>query len=269
VRAVVTGASSGLGRAFVEELGRRQARVVAADVDEEGLAETARIARGAGAREVLCKRCDVRDAAQVIALAEAADVAFGGTDLVINNAGVAVAGAVGEAPLEDWKWVIDVNLWGVIYGCHAFIPRLRAQKRGHVINVASAAGLLSAPEMGPYNVTKAGVVALSETMSAELSGSGVGVTVLCPMFFPTNIGVSGRFTNPKQRATAAKLLERSHWTPGQVADFALRAADKNQLYAVPMPAGRWMWRLKRVHPEGFTGLARAVTRLRDLGPPMR
>src|SRR5678809_318336 len=88
----------------------------------------------------------------------------GGVDLVINNAGVAVAGRMGEVSLDDWRWIFGINLWGVIHGCHVFVPRLRRQKSGHIINVASAAGLLSPPMMGPYNVTKAAVVALSETL---------------------------------------------------------------------------------------------------------
>src|SRR6185312_10510780 len=112
--------------------------------------------------------------------------------LVINNAGVAVGGRVGEVALDDWRWIMGVNLWGVIHGCHVFATQLRAQGSGHILNVASAAGLLAPPGMAPYNVTKAAVVALSETLRGELRDAGVGVTVLCPTFFRTNIAASSR-----------------------------------------------------------------------------
>ena len=106
-------------------------------------------------------------------------------------------------PLDDWRWIMGVNLWGVIYGCHVFAPLFRAQGRGHILNVASAAGLLAPPGMAPYNVTKAAVVALSETLAGELKTSGVGVTVLCPTFFRTNIGKSAR----ARRCQAGALIE--------------------------------------------------------------
>jgi len=171
-RAVVTGAGSGLGRAFCLELKKRGARLVCADIDEAAAQRTASEVGGTAVR------CDVARIEDVEALAAAAERALGGVDLVVNNAGVAVAGPVGEVPLDDWRWIMGVNLWGVIYGCHVFAPRLKKQGRGHIINVASAAGLLAPPGMAPYNVTKAAVVALSETMSAELKQTGVGVTVL-------------------------------------------------------------------------------------------
>jgi NAD(P)-dependent dehydrogenase (short-subunit alcohol dehydrogenase family) len=126
-------------------------------------------------------RCDVTRLADVRSLAEACT---GAVDLVVNNAGVGAGGRIGELSIEDWRWT-DVDLYGVIHGCHVFVPILREQGRGHVLNVASAAGLLCAPHMAAYNVAKAGVVALSETLAAELAGSGVGVTVLCPTFFKT------------------------------------------------------------------------------------
>ena len=154
-RAVVTGAGSGLGRAFCLELARaRHARIVCADIDEAAARRTAAEVGGTAVR------CDVARVEEVEALADAAERALGGVDLVINNAGVAVGGRIGEVGLDDWRWIMGVNLWGVIYGCHVFAPRLRAQGRGHILNVASAAGLLAPPGMGPYNVTKAAVVAL-------------------------------------------------------------------------------------------------------------
>ncbi|MET0283584.1 MAG: SDR family NAD(P)-dependent oxidoreductase, partial [Polyangiales bacterium] len=177
--AVVTGGSGGLGRAFCEQLGSLGAKVLVADVRKEGAEETAQLIVRAGG-QARVELVDVRDPAQVERMANAADTWFGKTDLLINNAGVAVAGNVGEISLTDWKWQVDINLMGVIYGCHYWVPRMKAQGGGHILNVGSAAGLLSAPDMGPYNVVKAGVIALTETMYAELKRSGVKVSVLCP-----------------------------------------------------------------------------------------
>jgi NAD(P)-dependent dehydrogenase (short-subunit alcohol dehydrogenase family) len=249
--AVVTGAGSGLGRAFCEELGARGARVVVSDVDEAAAADTAeRVRRAGGDAHVV--RCDVADPAQVAALADAARAWTGDVELVINNAGVAVAGRLEQIPLADWEWIMGINLWGVIHGCRAFVPAMRARKRGWIINVASAAGLLATPKMAPYNVTKAGVVALSETLHAELAGDGIHVSVLCPTFFQTNIARGSRGqVDQKMRNLMEKLMARSRVQAPDVARAALAGVAKNQLYVVPMADGRAMWRLKRLAPERF------------------
>src|SRR5580704_16084470 len=250
-RAVVTGAGSGLGRAFCVELAARGARIVAADIDLAAAEETARLVAGAGG-EAVVRRADVALAEDVEALAAEAERAFGGADLVVNNAGVAVGGPVGAVPLDDWKWILGVNLWGVIHGCHTFVPRFKAQGSGHVLNVASAAGLISGPGMGAYNVTKAGVVALSETLAAELAGTRVGVTVLCPTFFRTKIGESARdHTGRDTKRALHKLMDRARVQAPDVARFALAAADHGDLYALPHADGRWMWRAKRLAPAIF------------------
>ena len=250
-RAVITGAGSGLGRALSLELAGRGARLLLADIDDAGLAETARLTRAAGA-ETGAARCDVAVAAEVEALAASADERMGGADLVINNAGVAVGGPVGEIPLADWAWIMGVNLWGVIHGCHSFLPRMKRQKSGHVLNVASTAGLVHAPGMAPYNVTKAGVVALSETLAAELTGTGVGVTVLCPTFFKTHIFASARSTGEAAaNAPVERLMARARLQADGVARYALDAVDRGCLHALPHQDGRWFWRAKRVAPGFF------------------
>ena len=260
-RAVITGAGSGLGRGFAEELAERGAKLLLSDINETGLQETANRARAAGANDVLTQTVDVRKAEEVERLAALADDRWGGSDLVINNAGVAVGGAVGDVPLEDWKWVIDINLWGVIYGCHAFVPRFRKNRSGHVLNVASAAGLISTPKLAPYNVTKAGVVALSESLQAELSGSGVGVTVLCPTFFKTNIAKAGRTSsNPRAAEFAEKLMDRSKIDARGVARAALHGVENDELYVLPMADARWMWRVKRAAPRAMGKILGAMGR---------
>ncbi len=252
MRAVVTGGGGGLGRAFCVELAQRGARVIVSDNRADAAEETAKMLRDRGA-EAHAVACDVSRAAEVELLAVEADERFGGCDLLINNAGVAVSGAVGAVTLDDWAWIMGINLWGVIHGCHAFLPRMKKQKSGHVLNVASAAGLLSAPMMGPYNVTKAGVVALSETLYGELSPLGLGVTVLCPTFFKTDIAKNGRgpADADDMKEVAEKLMAKSKLQADDVAKFAIDTADAGKLYAIPHPDGRWMWRAKRLAPNTF------------------
>ena len=256
-RVVITGAGSGFGRELALALSRRQADLLLADIDVAGADETARLSTDAGAGRVRTARCDVTKLEDVQALAAMMD---GGVDLVVNNAGVSSGGAVGESPIEDWRWTIEVDLFGVIYGCHVFVPILRKQGSGHILNVASAAGLLAAPKMGAYNVAKAGVVSLSETLSAELGGTKVGVTVLCPTFFRTNIASSGRFSDAKTKKSAERLVNNGK-EAADIARAALRSVERGDLYSVPMADGRWFWRLKRLSPTTFRTLAGAVARV--------
>lgn len=255
-RVVITGAGSGLGRAFALQLASRDARIVVSDVSVSGAEETVQQMRGG---EGIVLPCDVSKPEQVELLADEAYRRLGGVDLLINNAGVAVAGEIGEVPLTDWEWVIGVNLWGVIHGCHYFAPRMRRDRSGHILNVASAAGLLSGPMMAPYNVTKAGVVALSETLRADLEKDGIGVSVLCPTFFQTNIGNAGRGAE-HLKPVIAQLLAQSKLTALDVARIALDGCENNELYIAPHADGRWMWRMKRLAPQSFNYLMPRVAR---------
>lgn len=247
---VVTGAASGLGRAIAVEVGRRRGRVVVADVHETRMAEAVEAITAAGG-EATAVHCDVSVAAQVEELARVCLERWGTPDLVVNNAGVAVAGRTGETPMADWEFVVGVNLWGVIHGCHAFVPHLRRAGKGHVLNVASAAGFAAVPEMAPYNVTKAGVIGLSETLYAELRPDGVGVSVLCPTFFPTNLMESFRSPEDRQRKLAEALFARSKLSAEAVAAAGLAAVESDRLYAIPQADGRWVWRLKRWLPRTY------------------
>lgn len=247
-RAVVTGASGGLGSAFCRELIRRGGEVVASDID---LQAVTRLARQLG-EAVHPLHCDVAQLADVEKLADQAEQLLGGVDLVINNAGVAVGGAVGDIPIENWQWIMGINLWGVIHGCHVFAPRFRKQGSGHILNVASTAGLIAAPNLGPYNVTKAGVVALSETLYGELVPAGVGVSVLCPTFFQTNIGKAARLHgDPAMIEVVDKLMASSKIQADGVARVALDGAARNELYILPHRDGRLMWFIKRLGPRAF------------------
>ena len=144
-----------------------------------------------------------------------------------------------------------------------FVPRLRKQGRGHVLNVASAAGLLAAPGMGPYNVTKSAVVALSETLYGELAGTGVGVSVLCPTFFQTNITKASRVTGAANQVELANtLMAGAKIQADGVARFAIDAVERGRLYVLPHPDGRWTWRIKRLAPRMFHTLTPKLLALR-------
>lgn len=251
LRAVVTGAGSGLGRHLSLDLAARGASLVISDIQPESAEETASLTRARGARTEVVT-CDVTDRSQVIALVEEAEQRLGGVDVMCNNAGVAVGGPFEEISLDDWRWVVDINLWGVIYGCQAAIPKMKAQGRGYILNVASAAGLLSPPGMSAYNVTKAGVVSLSETLYAEFRSTGIHVSVLCPTFFLTNIIQGGRGASSEaEEAQIRRWMERSRVQAPEVAKAAVDALRDKSLYVQPMTDGRTAWRLKRLAPQRF------------------
>lgn len=190
--AVVTGAASGIGRAMAVRFAQEGMKVVMADIEEPALTEAvASMPEGA---ELSATRCDVSSPEDIEALRDTALETFGAVHLVCNNAGVGGGGPMSAIDVASWKWVIDVDLWSVVHGVRVFLPVLLAQGEGHIVNTASVAGLFSAPFMGPYNVAKYGVVALSETLFSELrmEQSPVGVSVLCPSWVRTNIATSMR-----------------------------------------------------------------------------
>jgi NAD(P)-dependent dehydrogenase (short-subunit alcohol dehydrogenase family) len=251
LRAVVTGAGSGLGRALALDLAQRGAIVVVSDIDPAAAEETAELLRSKGAQAETIP-CDVTDRDAVFSLVDETERRLGGIDFIANNAGVAVGGPFDEISIEDWRWAVDINLWGVIYGCQAAVPKMKAQGHGYILNVASAAGLLSPPAMSAYNVTKAGVVALSEGLYAEYKSLGIRVAVLCPTFFKTKIADSGRgATTQKEDDRIRKWMERSKVQAPEVAKEAIDAVRDGKLYVQPMRDGRMHWRLKRTHPQRF------------------
>jgi NAD(P)-dependent dehydrogenase (short-subunit alcohol dehydrogenase family) len=235
--AVVTGAASGIGRALAQALAREGARIVAADIDAAGLAETIE------GREAIAVRTDVTDLAQVQALADRAFAAFGRVHVLCNNAGVAVWGGLEAATHRDWQWVLGVNLWGVIHGIEAFVPRMIAQRdEGHIVNTASMAGLVASQGLGVYNTSKYAVVGLSETLAKDLRPYGIGVSVLCPLGVATRIRESERARPPElrnERATAVEpvtLMGRT-LAPEDVAALVVRGIRRNDLYVIPHEEG--------------------------------
>jgi NAD(P)-dependent dehydrogenase (short-subunit alcohol dehydrogenase family) len=190
--AVITGGASGIGLATATQLAKSGVHLVLGDIEEDTLAAAVKGLRESGAR-VLGVRTDVTNEKDIVALRDAALAEFGAVHVVFNNAGVASGATIGT-PTDVWKWVIDVDLFGVIYGINAFLPLFLEQNEGHVVNTASLAGLGGAPGMGPYCAAKFAVVGLSESLFQELAltGSQVGVSVLCPGFVKTRIHESAR-----------------------------------------------------------------------------
>lgn len=191
--AVITGAASGIGLALAQRAATQGMNVVLADVDDAGLVAAAETLDGAVRDGVVTVRCDVSDPDAVDALAATAYERFGSVELLCNNAGVGGGGTVAELSRKDWEWVLGVNLWGVIHGVTSFLPRMvEAGAPAHVVNTASMAGFFATAGMAPYAVSKFGVVALSESMRAELAGTQVGISVLCPGWVSTRIHESER-----------------------------------------------------------------------------
>jgi NAD(P)-dependent dehydrogenase (short-subunit alcohol dehydrogenase family) len=264
--AVVTGAGTGIGAAFATELARRGSRVVCSDINEVAAAKTASTISDQGG-EAVAIACDVTQFDDVRELAAQSESWFGGAPtLVINNAGVGSGGAsIGELSLDDWQWVLGINLWGPIHGCHVFAPILQSAEPSNVprgiINVASAAAFGALPGMAAYNVSKAGVLSLSETLAAELSCSSVKVTVLCPTLVKTEILESGRI-GAETTQLATKLMRWTGFSPARVARICLDTHDRGELYCMPQLEAKLGWNIKRLIPGTYTrgmGLVSRVT----------
>jgi NAD(P)-dependent dehydrogenase (short-subunit alcohol dehydrogenase family) len=266
--AVVTGAGSGIGAAFATELARRGGRVVCSDINEDAAAKTVSAITDQGG-EAVAIPCDVTQFDQVRELAAQSESWLrDAPTLVINNAGVGSGGApIGELPLDDWHWVLGINLWGPIHGCHVFVPILRSAEPSNrprgIINVASAAAFGAAPSMAAYNVSKAGTLSLSETLAAELSGTAVKVTVLCPTFVKTNIVEAGRIA---ERTTqfANRVMRWTGFSPEKVARICLDAHDHGELYCMPQLEAKIGWNIKRLVPGIYTRGMGVVSRVAPL-----
>lgn len=246
--AVITGGASGIGLETARVLAREGMRLVLADIEAEPLAKAADEFRAAGV-EVMGIETDVSNHAEVGALADQTFDKFGAAHVVFNNAGIAVTGPIQEMTHQDWKWSIDVNLWGPIHGVEAFVPRMIEQNQGgHIINTASFAGLVANKGLGAYCVTKYGVVALSECLQKDLKPFGIGVSVLCPMIVRTNIRHSSRnrpaelggggeqppvWTEEEEQSLVGGTIEAP-----QVAERVLRAIRNDELYIITHDSSR-------------------------------
>ncbi|MGE8563734.1 MAG: SDR family NAD(P)-dependent oxidoreductase, partial [Acinetobacter bohemicus] len=217
--------------------------------------ETVQMIKSLTSAEAFAVQCDVGNQDQVKALADQAEQLMKHpVTLLINNAGVGLGGKFDEVSLDDWQWCMQVNLWGVIYGCHYFVPKFKQQGYGAIINVASAAGFTAAPEMTAYNVTKSSVLALSETLSAELRGAKIRVNVLCPTLVPTNIMKNGRLPSHYSERADHLLMNHAFTTTDQVVIKTLNNLDAGRLYTIPQPDAKLFWWMKRAAPSLYAKL---------------
>jgi len=248
---VITGAGSGFGRGLALDFAKLGWKVAVSDINMERAEDSVRLVNGSGGQGIAI-RCDVTKPEEVQGLADAVVSKWGTVDIIINNAGVPVLGFMEKITLEDWRFEIDVMLMSVIYGCRTFIPIFKKQGWGHIVNTASSAGICSLPEMSPYNVTKAGVISLSETLRGELKGSNIGVKVVCPTFFKTNLMDQARSTDERQLKMGEAFFNKfSFGTVESVSRATLKAIKKNKLYVLPQPDSKLFWFMKRMTPNTY------------------
>jgi len=260
-RVLVTGGASGLGLALVRALVARGDHVLATDVQTDrpdALPEAAAYLP-----------LDVRsDEAWAAALAHVRET-WGGLDLLVNNAGVAAGGRIDVATMDEWRWIVDINLLGVVRGCRTFTPLLKEQGSGHIVNTASLAGLVHAPGMSAYNTVKAGVVALSETLSHELAPHGIDVSVICPSFFRTNLGSSFQGADTEMEEAGKKMVSGSKRTADEIAAIVVRGIDARRDVILTDRDGRLAWRAKRFVRPAYTAVMKRAARRTVTAPVTR
>ncbi len=247
--ALVTGAGSGIGRAIALALAKAGARLVLCDVDEVGLASVeAELPRG---RCLMAELVDVSDREAMQAFADQVHARVDALDVLVNNAGVGLAGGMLETSLDDWEWVLSVNLWGVIHGCHHFTPQMAERGRGHVVNISSMLGYFGQPGAIGYVTSKFAVLGLSESLRGELAERDVGVSTICPGIIRTNIIRDTRFSEANresQRDDIEEAYARRDYGPDKVAKAVLSAIRRNRA-VVPVTPESWaLYGLKRALP---------------------
>jgi NAD(P)-dependent dehydrogenase (short-subunit alcohol dehydrogenase family)/pimeloyl-ACP methyl ester carboxylesterase len=261
---LVTGAASGIGRATALAFAQAGARVVAVDRDAQGAVRTADAARVAGAAAAWAERVDVSDEQAMEKLAQKVTTEYGTVDVLVNNAGIGLSGPFLATTSDDWRKVLDVNLWGVIHGCRIFGGLMAERGQGgHIVNVASAAAYLPTRTLPAYSTSKAAVLMLSECLRAELAGRDIGVSAICPGIVNTNITATARFAGvdemeeKRRQKKTARLYGLRNYPPEKVAEAILRAVVRNQAVVPVTPESRGARLLSRLAP----GLLRAFARI--------
>ncbi|MEU9467838.1 SDR family oxidoreductase [Streptomyces avermitilis] len=265
---LVTGAGSGIGRATAYAFAEAGARVVAVDRNAEGAARTAEMSRLIGAPDAWAETVDVSDEQAMEKLAEKVATEYGVVDVLVNNAGIGLSGSFFDTTAEDWRKVLDVNLWGVIHGCRLFGKQMAERGQGgHIVNTASAAAYQPSKSLPAYSTSKAAVLMLSECLRAELAGQDIGVSAICPGFVHTNItstahfaGVAAEDEKRRQKRTA-RLYGLRGYPPEKVADAVLRAVVRNQAVVPVTPEARGAHLMSRFAPRALRAIAR-------LDPPL-
>ncbi|WP_406353581.1 SDR family oxidoreductase [Streptomyces sp. NBC_00658] len=260
---LVTGAGSGIGRATAFAFAEAGARVVAVDRDAEGAARTAEMSRLIGSPEAWAETVDVSDEQAMEKLAEKVATEYGVVDVLVNNAGIGLSGSFFDTTPEDWKKVLDVNLWGVIHGCRLFGKQMAERGQGgHIVNTASAAAYQPSKALPAYSTSKAAVLMLSECLRAELAGQGIGVSAICPGFVNTNITSTAHFAGvdageeKRRQKKSARLYGLRNYPPEKVADAILRAVVRNQAVVPVTPEARGAHLMSRFTPRALRAIAR-------------
>ncbi|MEL3945228.1 SDR family oxidoreductase [Streptomyces sp. LNU-CPARS28] len=260
---LVTGAGSGIGRATAFAFAEAGAKVIAVDRDAEGAARTAELSRLVGAPAAWAETVDVSDEQAMEKLAEKVATEYGVVDVLVNNAGIGLSGSFLDTSSEDWKKVLDVNLWGVIHGCRLFGRQMAERGQGgHIVNTASAAAYQPSRALPAYSTSKAAVLMLSECLRAELAGQGIGVSAICPGFVNTNITSTARFAGvsadeeKRRQKKSARLYGLRNYPPEKVADAVLRAVVRNQAVVPVTPEARGAHLMSRFTPKALRAIAR-------------
>ncbi|MEW2137431.1 SDR family oxidoreductase [Streptomyces sp. NPDC005409] len=265
---LVTGAASGIGRATAFAFAEAGARVVAVDRDGEGAARTADMARLVGAPEAWGECVDVSDEQAMEKLAAKVAAEYGIVDVLVNNAGIGLSGAFLDTSAEDWKKVLDVNLWGVIHGCRIFGKQMAERGQGgHIVNTASAAAYLPSRTLPAYSTSKAAVLMLSECLRAELASKSIGVSAICPGIVNTNITATSRFAGvdaaeeKRRQERSSRLYGLRNFPPEKVADAILRAVVRNEALVPVTPESKGALWMSRFAPRTLRRLAKVEPRL--------
>lgn len=246
----ISGAGSGFGAALAHHYASKGWKVAVTDINEERARRTlSELESCAG--DHFSMLLDVTKAGHWQQLEDAVVRQWGGLEVLVNNAGVAAAGNVEDTSIEDWDWVLDIDLMGVVRGCHQFAGLMKRQKSGHIVNVSSFAALAGLPFVAAYGVAKAGVVALSEALRAEMHPYGVGVTVACPAFVKTGLLDTFRSNKPDTKAKVTNWMETSGISAEQVARDIAKAVSGNQFLLLTHAQTRTAWRFKRWLPERY------------------
>lgn len=264
-RVLITGAGSGLGRACALAFAAKGARIAVSDLRIDAARETAEHIKAQGGAS-LAIALDVSSEESFATAVAQVQREWGVIDVLVNNAGVATAGTVAESPIKQWQWVLDINLLGCVRGSRAVIPLMQAQRRGHIVNIASFAGIANPPALASYNAAKAAVISLSETLRFELYPD-IGVSVACPSFFKTDLLNSGRgqiadsehASAPQMMKIVGRLMEKATVTAENVADDIVDAVSTNRFLILSHADARSRVRLKRLSPELYFRLAQKAT----------
>ncbi|HKO50749.1 MAG TPA: SDR family NAD(P)-dependent oxidoreductase [Polyangiaceae bacterium] len=263
---VITGAASGIGRATALAFARASAQLFVCDLPGSDLIGLEQQLLAEGAQSVQTAAVDVGSREQMANFCEL--VCRSGTpDVLVNNAGVGLAGGLLATNLEDWHWIMNVNLWGVVHGCHFFAPKMAARGRGQIINIASAAGYYNSEAMTAYGTTKFAVIGLSEGLRAELAPLGVGVSVLCPGFIDTPIiahmRMRGAAYPESERANVQRFYQKRNYGPERVAAQVLRAVGRNPALLPITPEAWALYAMNRIAPDLGRRLLRGLQRLAE------